>query len=154
MIRLFKESGGRRSLRRSLLAPLLMIVIAGALWQWFEGEAKRQNAALSGFVLGLCHDADKGLEEGLALVLQRSPSSFVAESCWEAIVQSLAGSGAWTCDITRGDHAIHGDGTATHIATIFVNQRPALGLRLAHEGRPPQVTIIGCWREESTESRR
>jgi hypothetical protein len=132
--------------KRRVLWPALILLVAFVVW----GVEKRRGQAdvpeLELFIRQSCAQAVAG--DGAALT-SHSSDPLIAESIITALRDSaLMEPGAvdrLTIAISPGDHAVYGDGSATHHALLSLDGRELLGLRLIR-GSGHAIRIIGMWR--------
>jgi hypothetical protein len=136
-----EHSADRKSRMLRRVAPALAtLIIAVSLWLFLEGRAPARDTAAEGFVGLLVARAETneqapiaGTEAVIATTVRTKLAALSREAATRNTVPSF--------DIARGDTSAFGDGNATHTATIFVERKPRLILRL-HSASGP-VTVIG-----------
>lgn len=136
-----KSLGPKRRSARSLL-PLLILVVAGALWVWGAGEKREVDQALA-----------LSVDQAARAVCDRTaiPDAFQWPllSLKSTFVETIRGycghienePASLTTHIIRGDMT-GDDGPGTHLATIMIDGAPILELRL-HAESAETITVLG-----------
>lgn len=135
----------RPSLWRVIGVPLVILLVAGALWVWESGRRAARIEQVRLFVEALVDEAAAGRDLAAALA---SSDPLLRRHLIEALDEATAGGRTLRVSVSEGEapQAGHPPEPATHTAMIEAVGRPVLGLRLLHEGDSRPITVIGLWR--------
>lgn len=135
---------GHSRRRRSIVAPLIILAAAAALFVWGTQRESERTEDIRQFVQAICQD----------IANERDPASrlgrldpFVAKQMVDFLrvalndlPPSLEG---LVINVRSGDDRQFGDGSATHTVMIRVRDRDTLALRLVHQDQGGDLGIIG-----------
>ena len=144
----------RSELGRRLAGPVVILLVAGVITFFVWERQKAETAEVQQFVESLCQRAALG-------------DRIVLSGADPAVGRMLAGEltslftgldlapGAWRVEVVAGDVSAQADGQATHTATILLDEKPAIGIRLAYRPAPKDpdiassssVEVLGYWLE-------
>ena len=125
--------------------PLVILVVAGALWYFGARRDAQKMAEIRWHVQSLCEDAAGGREIASRL---NNPSALVSEQIAAAIkdaCDSPKALAALRVVVIAGDNKSYGDGTATHTAILRVGEKDVLGLRIRYQDQGKPIEMLGFW---------
>jgi hypothetical protein len=137
----------RRTWARRLVMPLTILIVAGGLAIWSGRQQQQQTAQVRRWAHTLCDDLECGRVPGPQLKTDAALTAPLATQLQAVADQANGRAGALSVVVTAGDAFDAGvvPHEATHTAVIRIDGADTLGLRVVHEGRPDDITIIGFW---------
>jgi hypothetical protein len=118
------------SLRRRLLFPILILVVAGGLHLFSQRGAEAKRAAMAGFASEVLRGGDARATDPLIV---------------REIARRFASGTEFEVEIRDGDGGPVRDGAATHVAMVRIRGLAALGLRCRYDSDPSRWAIVGVF---------